>query len=457
MNERIFREYDIRGIVETDLTDDVAYNLGRGVGTLMARRGHRTLTCGHDMRLSSPHLQKLFIKGLLTTGLNVINIAEVPTPALYYSIVYFKTDGGVMITGSHNPIEFNGFKISEGLGAIYGEDIQEIRRIIVEQDFAVKAGGTEEKAELLPHYIQMLKGKISFDRSLKIVVDAGNATAGPIAPQLWRDLGHEVVELYCEPDGSFPNHLPDPTVPEFMRDLQARVLEEKADLGLGYDGDADRVGAVDDAGNLVYSDVMLALFSQDVLQKHPGATIVFDVKCSQGLPEVIRNAGGKPLMWKTGHSLLKAKMREIGSPLAGEMSGHMFFADNFFGFDDGLYASGRLLQLVANSGQSLSQLTNTVPRFVSTPEIRVECADDVKFQVVYSLVKQFSKQYHTIDIDGARVQFGNGWGLVRASNTQPVLVLRFEAKTEQRLNDIVEIFRKQLQAYPSVKQDDLKW
>ncbi|NOY59335.1 MAG: phosphomannomutase/phosphoglucomutase [Calditrichaeota bacterium] len=452
MNEGIFREYD--GIVKTDLTDDVVLNLGKAFGTLMKRRGYKLLVVGYDLRLSSEHLKNAYVDGLLSTGMEVINIGEVTTPTLYFSIVHLKTDGGVMITGSHNPIEFNGFKLCEGIASVFGQDIQEIKRIILEGDFVEAETGSVKNVEVMPDYLAMLKGKFSFPKKLKVVIDAGNATAGPVAPQLWRDLGLDVVELYCEPDGNFPNHLPDPSVPKYMKDLQAKVLEEKADLGIGYDGDADRVGAIDETGRIIYADTMLALFSSDVLQRNPGGQIIFDVKCSQALPEVIKKFGGKPLMWKTGHSLLKAKMKETGAPFAGEMSGHMFFADDYYGFDDGMYASGRLMQILANTDKKLSELVDEIPAFESTPEIRVECADEAKFQVVADLVEAFQKEYKVIDIDGARVEFGDGWGLVRASNTQPTLVLRFEAKTKERLKEIIKIFVQKLALFPAVKFSD---
>jgi len=451
MNEGIFREYDIRGIVKTDLKDDVVYNLGRAFGTWMSRRGHKILSIGHDIRLSSPHLHKIYLDGITSTGLAAYNIGPVTTPALYFSILHLKADGGVMITGSHNPIEFNGFKMCEGIGAVYGPDIQELKRIILKNDYIRKTAGKVEKVDVVHDYVAMLKTKFKFPKKLKVVIDAGNATAGPIAPELWESFGLEVVPLYCDPDGSFPNHLPDPSVPKYMADLRQLMLAEKADLGIGYDGDADRVGAVDDKGRLIFADTLLALFSRDVLSRKPGSQIIFDVKCSQALPEFIQKFGGKPLMWKTGHSLLKAKMKETGAPFAGEMSGHMFFADDYFGYDDGIYASGRLLQILANSDKKLSELVDEIPKFESTPEIRVECADSAKFDIVAKLVQDFRKNYETIDIDGARVQFGDGWGLVRASNTQPTLVLRFEAKTRKRLQEIANLFKERLLQFPVVK------
>lgn len=452
MNEGIFREYDIRGIVENDFPDDVVLNIGKAYGTLMSRRGRKLISVGYDLRLSSEHLHNLFIEGVRSTGLDVISIGQVTTPTLYFSIVHLETDGGVMITGSHNPIEFNGFKMNDGLKSVFGPDIQDMKKLILEHDFVVaETPGTLKSVEVMSDYIAMLKSKFNFKKKLKIVVDAGNAVAGPIAPQLWRDYGMEVIELYCEPDGNFPNHLPDPSVPKYMKDLMQKVVEEKADCGIGYDGDADRVGAIDEKGNMVFADTLLAIYSKDVLKRKPGGQIIFDVKCTQALPEIIEQNGGKPLMWKTGHSILKAKMKETGAPFAGEMSGHMFFADDYYGFDDGIYASGRLLEILSHSDKTLSQIVDEIPRFASTPEIRVECADEAKFDVVASLVKEFRKEHEVIDIDGARVQFGDGWGLVRASNTQPTLVLRFEARTQERLQQIVDVFKEKLSQFPAVK------
>jgi len=454
MNEGIFRQYDIRGIVENDLQDDVVDKLGRAFATWMVRRGHRRLVIGYDLRVSSPHIAEIYIRAARSTGMDVIDVGQVTTPTLYFSIAHLGVDGGVMITGSHNPIEFNGFKMCEGLAAVYGDDILAQRDLIRAGDFTQSAEGGYTRAEIMSTYIEMLKSKFNFSKSLKVVIDAGNAVAGPVAPDLWRDLGMEVIPLFCEPDGRFPNHLPDPSVAKYMEALKTRVLSEGADLGIGYDGDADRVGAIDDRGRMIYADTLLAIFAKDVLRRHPGAQIIFDVKCSQALPDVIEKHGGVPLMWKTGHSLLKAKMKETGAPFAGEMSGHMFFADDYYGFDDGIYASGRLLQILSDTDLKLSDLVDEIPTFASTPEIRVECADDAKFEVIDKLVQSFSEQYETVDIDGARVQFGDGWGLVRASNTQPTLVLRFEAVNRERLDEIVDIFKQRLAQFPAVRFSD---
>ncbi len=453
LNPNIFREYDIRGIAETDLTDENIEIIGKAYGTYLGRKGLKTFVVGRDVRLSSERIQQALIRGIASTGGNVINIGQVPTPVLYFSIVHLEADGGVMVTGSHNPIEFNGLKMCEGIASIYGEEIQKVKHLIENKEFLSGKGAIESR-DVVPDYINTLKKKIKIKRKLKIVIDAGNGTAGVIAPALWEDLGCEVIRLYCEPDGRFPNHLPDPTVPKYVVDLQRLVLENKADMGIGYDGDSDRIGIIDNEGKMIFADRLIALFSRDVLARRPGSTIVFDVKCSQALPEYIEQHGGKPLMWKTGHSLLKAKMKEEGAPFAGEMSGHIFFADDYFGFDDAIYASGRLLSIVAKGNQKLSELAEEIPYFISTPEIRVECADDDKFAVVADLIKKFKKEFQVIDIDGARVLFGDGWGLVRASNTQPVLVLRFEAKTESRLAEIKKIFKSKLSEYPAVRIKD---
>ncbi|HDP98555.1 MAG TPA: phosphomannomutase/phosphoglucomutase, partial [bacterium] len=453
VNPNIFREYDIRGIAEKDLTDNMVEAIGKSYATYLGNNGLRKFVVGRDVRLSSERIQAALIKGIISTGADVINIGLVPTPVLYFSIVQLNADGGIMVTGSHNPIEFNGLKMCKGIDSVYGEQIQQLKQIIEHGEF-IKGQGTVVDKDIVDEYVRTIKSKIKLNRKLKIVIDAGNGTAGEIAPQLWEDLGCEVIRLYCELDGNFPNHLPDPTVPKYVVDLQKLVLEHQADLGIGYDGDADRIGVIDDRGRIIYADRLIALFSRDVLKRMPQSTIVFDVKCSQALPEYIEQYGGNPLMWKTGHALLKAKMKQENSPFAGEMSGHIFFKDEYFGFDDAIYASGRLLRILDETGNKLSQLIDEIPYFISTPEIRIECADEAKFDVVAKLVDEFKQEQDVIDIDGARVQFGDGWGLVRASNTQPVLVLRFEAKTEERLEEIKNIFKTKLNQYPAVKFSD---
>ena len=454
INPSIFREYDIRGVVKSDFPDQVVDKLGKAFGTFIKRENLASIAVGFDVRLSSEHLKNVFVDGVLSTGIDVIDVGQLPTPVLYFSIVQLKSDGGVMITGSHNPIEYNGFKMSKGTASIYGNQIKQLHELIKHNDFE-SGSGTATTYNIVPEYTALLKSKFNFSKKLKIVIDAGNGTAGVIAPDLWEHFGHKVIRLYCEPDGNFPNHLPDPTVPKYVKDLQELVLAEHADVGIGYDGDSDRIGAIDDKGNIVYADRLMALFSRDVLSRKPSSQIIFDVKCSQALPEYIEQHGGKPTMWKTGHSLIKAKMKELQAPLGGEMSGHMFFADDYFGYDDAIYASGRLMQILSNEDRRLSELAETIPFFFSTPEIRIECADEEKFHVVQNLVHDFKSQYEVIDIDGVRALFGDGWGLVRASNTQPVLVLRFEAKTKDRLLEIIDIFKKQLRKYPAVKFQEI--
>jgi len=454
MNKNIFRTYDIRGIADKDLTNEAVELIGKAYGTYMVRQKKNTITVGRDVRLSSTRIQDALIKGILSTGLNVIEVGVVPTPVVYFSIVHFSADGSVMVTGSHNPIEYNGLKMNNGLYSIYGDEIIKIRDLIDKKDFETGKGYREQR-EIIPHYTQMLRERITIHKPFKIVIDAGNGTAGPIAPDMLEELGCEVIRLYCEPDGTFPNHLPDPTVLKYIEKLRSTVVDEKADLGIGYDGDSDRMGVVDNKGRVIYADQLLAVLAREVLGKNPGAKIIFDVKCSQLVPEEIEKRGGIPLMWKTGHSIIKEKMRNEGSPLAGEMSGHIFFKDGYFGYDDGIFASFRLLQYLSKQKQSLGEIVDQLPKFYSTPEIRISCPDEKKFQIVEKLKEDFKKEYKVIDVDGARVLFGDGWGLVRVSNTQPILVLRFEAKTEKRLTDMILLFRKKLEKFPSVAVEEM--
>jgi len=453
MNPAIFRQYDIRGLAETDLTDDVVCSIGKAFGTIIRRAELKKIALGSDVRLSSNRLKDALSEGILSTGCDVIDVGVVPTPVLYFSIFHYATDGGIMITGSHNPKEYNGFKLCKGETTIYGDEIQDLKKIIEKKDF-IKGKGSMESKDPVDAYIELLKTKVKIERPLKIIVDPGNGTAGPIARKLFKDLGCEVECIYCEPDGNFPNHLPDPTVPEYIVDLIRLVKGEKADLGIGYDGDGDRIGVIDELGNIIWGDKLLALFSKEILEKKKGLPIIFEVKCSQGLVEFIESHGGVPIMWKTGHSLIKAKMKEENSPLAGEMSGHMFFKDNYYGYDDAIFASLRLLQIISKTDEPLSKLASEIPYYHSTPEIRVDCSDETKFGIVEKVRDYFKKNYDVIDIDGVRVLFGDGWGLVRASNTQPVLVLRFEAKTEERLEEIKKIVLNKLREFPSVGLKD---
>ncbi len=437
MNPSIFREYDIRGIVEKDLTEDIIENIGRAYGTFIQQTEGKETVVGRDVRLSSEPFSKALIRGITDTGCNVLDVGVVPTPALYFSIINYGKSGGVMITGSHNPIEYNGLKLCRGISSIYGEQIQELRNIIEENKFASGIGQVTTD-EPIPAYLREVAKRVKVQKPLKVVIDAGNGTAGNIAAELFRRLGCVVVELYCEPDGRFPNHLPDPTIPEFLADLIAKVREEKADAGIGFDGDGDRIGAIDDAGNIIWGDKLLALFAREILERGK-QKIIFDVKCSQGLIEDITSHGGIPVMWKTGHSLIKEKMKEEGAVLAGEMSGHMFFADNYYGYDDAVFAGARLLQILSKTEKSLRELASEIPKYITTPEMRLSCSDETKFQIVEEVKSYFKEKYETIDIDGVRILFPGGWGLVRASNTQPAIVARFEAKTEEKLGEIKDM------------------
>ena len=448
VDPKIFRKYDIRGVWGKDLTEDVVEAIGRAFAFYVkehTKKDRLTLSIGRDVRLSSPTVSEALTRAFLSSGIDVIDIGACPTPLQYFSLYHLPVDGGVMITGSHNPAEFNGLKLSVGKETIFGERIQEIRKLI-EAGSTVSGRGTASTHPIIPDYMEYLLDKFGGEQApfkgLKVVVDAGNGTGGLVAPALIRKLGAEVIELYCEPDGRFPNHHPDPVVLENLKDLIDKVLSEGAHLGIGYDGDSDRIGVVDEDGDVVWGDRLMIIFSREILAKSPGATIIGEVKCSQTLYDDIKAHGGSPVMWKTGHSLLKKKLRETAGLLAGEMSGHIFFADRYFGYDDAIYASLRLLEILAEKGKpySVKSLLRDVPHMVSTPEIRFDCADEVKFGIVEKVKKAF-KDYPVIDIDGVRVNFPDGWGLIRASNTQPALVMRFEAKDEaalKRIRDFVE-------------------
>jgi len=450
VNPYIFREYDIRGIVNEDLTEEVAEELGRGFATYLRGKGGKRASLGGDVRLSTPKFKEALSRGMLSSGVDVVDIGIVPTPVQYFSLYHLNVDGGVMITGSHNPPEFNGFKLAVGKATIYGEQIQEVRKIIEKAQFS-SGMGKLTKEDLIGPYQERLRAEFSFKKRLKVVVDAGNGTGGIFAPGLLRDMGCEVSELYCEPDGHFPHHHPDPTVVEYMADLIKEVKGEGADVGIAYDGDADRIGVIDEKGRIIWGDYLLILFSREILKKKPGEKIIFEVKCSQALVEEIERMGGEPIMWKTGHSLLKEKLRETGAVLAGEMSGHMFFADRYFGYDDAIYATCRLLEIMDGADLSLSQMLQSVPHYFSTPEIRAKCRNDQeKFEIAQKSRGYFSSKYRTITVDGVRILFGDGWGLVRASNTQPVLVLRFEAKSEARLEEIRSLVTEKLKEFGEV-------
>ena len=433
MNKEIFREYDIRGTVENDLTEDVARNIGRALATYMSDRGKKEASVGRDGRLSSERFKNLIAEGMVEGGMNVVDLGLVPTPLFYFSLFNLGMDGGVMVTGSHNPPEFNGFKVACGKSTLYGEEIQDIRRIIEEERFVRGTGSFREYKNIVEDYYTFLRGNIKLNKSFNVVIDAGNGVGGMVALPIMREMGQRVTELYCEVDGHFPNHFPDPTVEKNIVALRKTVLETKADVGIGYDGDADRIGVIDNEGNIIWGDYLMIIFAREIFKEKKGAHFVSEVKCSKNLYEDIEKHGGVPIMWKAGHSLIKQKMKEVGAVLGGEMSGHMFFADRFFGYDDAIYASLRLLEIMEKEGRPVSEFLKDLPKLYSTPEIRVTCPDNVKFQVVEKLTEYYRNKFKIIDIDGVRVLLDDGWGLVRASNTQPILVLRFEAETEAAL------------------------
>ncbi len=435
INPLIFREYDIRGVVDRDLTSEIVKRLGRGFGTRMVSSGKKNLVVGRDGRLSSNLFGEALIDGILSTGCDVVDLGTCPTPVFYFSLFRLDRDGGMMVTGSHNPPEFNGFKVAVGKSTIFGQEIQDLRKLIERGEFT-SGRGSLSKHEIIRPYQEHILKNVSLEKKLKVVIDAGNGTAGLVAGALLREIGCEVKELYCEVDGRFPNHFPDPTLPENLKDLARMIKATRADVGIGYDGDADRIGVVDDRGGILWGDQLMILFAREILKERKGAAFVAEVKCSQNLYDEIEKRGGKAIMWKTGHSLIKEKMKKEKAVLGGEMSGHIFFADRYFGYDDAIYASCRLVELLSKTRKKLSELLTDVPKTVITPEIRVDCPDEIKFGVVEKVRDDLRRDYPVIDLDGVRVRFEEGWGLVRASNTQPVLVLRFEASTEDRLREI---------------------
>ena len=446
----IYRAYDIRGIYGKDLTDAETEKIGKAYATYV---GVGDIAVGRDCRLSSPPLRNALVKGLVSAGCTVTDVGMVPTPLLYFAIQYYKKDGGIMITGSHNGPQYNGFKLCKGADTLYGEQIQEVGKIAQAGKYTEGKGRVIEK-NVAEDYVKYVKERATFKKKLKVVVDGGNGVGGTIGSRLMKEMGCDVVELYCEPDGRFPNHFPDPTVDDNLKDLIAKVRKEKADFGIAYDGDADRLGVVDDRGGIIRGDQSLILFSREILKELKGATIIFEVKCSQALVEDIKAHGGTPLMYRTGHSFIKKKMKETNAPLAGEMSGHFFFADRYYGYDDGIYAGMRMAQLLSEKTEKLSDIMAALPKYYSTPEIRIPAPEEKKFQIVKEVTEEFQKQkYEVITVDGARVQFGDGWGLIRASNTEPALILRFEAKTPERLDVIQKTIKAALAKYPEIQKE----
>ena len=451
-NKYIFREYDIRGKVLDDFPPEVVESLGKGFGTFIKRGGGQEIALSGDIRLSTPMLIEQFKNGVLSTGLDVINIGILPTPANYYSMFKLDVAGAVQITGSHNPPEFNGFKMSRNKKAVFGDSIQELRIIIENKDFEL-GKGSEASYNILSDYKRMINSKINIQKKIRVVMDCGNAAGAICAPEIFKNLNVELSELYCDVDGTFPNHHPDPTVEKNLIDLIGKIKSGDYDIGIAFDGDADRVGVVDETGEIIWADQLMALFLPEII--NPGDEILFDVKCSQALEEMIVKYGGKPVMWKTGHSLIKQRMYELNCKLGGEMSGHIFFADDFYGFDDAIYVAARIVQTLSRSDKTLSELKKELPKYYATPEMRFEVkSDEEKFRITKEAVDYFKDNYDCITIDGVRIKFGDGWGLVRASNTQPVIVCRFEANTPERMEEIKAVVITKLQEIGTLKLDD---
>jgi phosphomannomutase/phosphoglucomutase len=455
LNPHVFRAYDVRGLVGSDINPDVFRQVGRAYATLIRRNGGRRIAVGRDNRLSSNGLKAGFVEGVRAAGVDVVDIGQVTTPILYFAAAHWKLDGGANITGSHNPIEYNGVKmVHPGAAPLSEEEIQALRAMIERGDYEIGAGALSERSPR-DDYFDTIARLVRPARRLRVVVDAGNGVAGLFGPELLRRIGCDVVELHCESDGSFPNHLPDPEDERNVEDLKAMVVEVGADLGIAYDGDADRVGVIDERGHRHEADLILILLARDLLARHPGAKVVFDVKSSQALVDDIRQHGGVPIMWKTGHSHLKRKMRDDRILLGGEVSGHMFFAENYYGVDDGILASCKIIEMAARAAEPLSQLFASVPHLRATPELKAPCPDGEKFRVVEEVTRELKRRYETIDTDGARVIFpGRGWGLIRASNTNPYLTLRFEARTDGEIEEMKREIYGVLSRYPFVTLPD---
>ena len=449
INPYIFREYDIRGKVAEDFPEHVVIKLGKAFGTFIKRAGGTEIAVSGDIRLTTPELIIQFKSGVLSTGVDVINLGILPTPVNYYSMFHLGVFGAVQITGSHNPPEFNGFKMSLNKKPVFGDDIQALYALINNNDFD-EGEGTEARYKILNEYNYMIKDKITIEKPMKVVMDCGNAAAAINAPEVFKSLGIELKELFCEPDGTFPNHHPDPTVEENLKDLINEMRTGEYDVGLAFDGDADRVGVVDEKGEILWADQLMSIFLPEIIEN--GETILFDVKCSQALEDMINRHNGKPFMWKTGHSLIKQKMVELDCKFGGEMSGHIFFADDYYGYDDALYVAARLVQLLSRTEKTLSELKAEIPVYYSTPEMRMEAEnDEMKFMISNKAVEYFSQNYDCITVDGVRIKFGDGWGLVRASNTQPVIVCRFEANSPERRDEIMNIVLKKLSEFGELR------
>jgi len=444
IKQDIFREYDIRGIYGRDLTESYTELIGRAYGTLIKRNGGTVVSTGRDCRLSSPSLSEAFIKGVTSTGINVINIGIVSTPILYFSLFNLEVDGGVMLTASHNPGDYNGLKLCMGRDSLFGKGIQGLRELIQNDDFE-QGEGTASFQPITETYVKYMKDSFNLRKGMRVAMDCGNGMVGLVGPRILKEMGIDLTELYSEPDGTFPNHHPDPTVLENLEDLQKEVVDNGCEVGIAFDGDGDRIGVVDENGDVIFGDMLVLIYALSILENNETVTVIGDVKCSSNLFDGVKEAGGNPIMWKTGHSLIKSKIKETGAELAGEMSGHMFFNDKFFGYDDAFYAALRLLEIISGSGKKVSELLAGVPKTFSTPEIRVDVEEATKFELVDRVTEKFNSGYDVIDIDGVRVNFPDGWGLIRASNTQPALVLRFEAQSEERLGEIRSLIESKLE------------
>lgn len=433
----IFRQYDIRGVVDQDLTDGDMDRIVRAFAVYAREKGYHQILLGYDNRHSSPHFRDIAAQALVESGCKVIDLGMVITPLFYFASRHLQVPAGIMITASHNPSQYNGLKLLLGESTIFGEEIQEIRRISKTSQFPRYPGGSLTRQSVDQDYARLIKEKINMGpRQLRVVVDCGNGTASLFAPDILQSLGCEILELYCDSNPDYPYHHPDPVNPDNMTDLAKHVVKNQADLGIGFDGDGDRLGVVDRHGNMIWGDLLMILFWRELLPRYPGAKAIVEVKCSQSLIDEIRRLGGDPLLYKTGHSLIKAKMKEIGAVFTGEMSGHMFFADDYYGYDDAIYAAARLLSMLSYRKENLDELLADIPRYYSTPEIRVTSSDEKKFQQVEKVKEHFRGKYEIIEIDGARIIFPDGWGLVRASNTGPELIVRCEGKTPQSLDRI---------------------
>ncbi|MBT3169632.1 MAG: phosphomannomutase/phosphoglucomutase [Candidatus Cloacimonetes bacterium] len=437
INKSIFRQYDIRGVVDKDLTNETLFLIGKGYGTFLRRQNLKTAVIGGDARLSTPQFKENFINGMLATGIDVVDIGEVATPVLYFAIWKLQTDGGVMITASHNPAEYNGIKLNQGLQSVFGEQIQEILQLILHNDFESGSGQLSQNNEIDEIYKNYIVENIKLKRPVKVIVDGGNGAGGPYLPEILRRLGCEVTEMYCEPDGTFPNHHPDPTVEKYMTDLIDAVKKSDAEVGLGLDGDADRIGVIDENGKMLFGDQILNIIVRDFLKNNPGEKIIGDVKCSKNFFDDIKKYGGIPIMFKTGHANIKSKMQAENLKVSGEMSGHIFLKDRYLGFDDAIYVCARFVEIMSKTAEPVSTFLADQPKMFNTPELHIQSTDDEKFAIVNRVRDSFIEEGYDVNtIDGMRITFADGWALCRASNTTPVLVLRFEAETEKRLNEI---------------------